>query len=55
MGNKYSAVPEEKKEIKQATEEQNFLMSRFFTCELLIKDDTSVVVSISLNRTRLII
>ena len=55
MGTEYSVIPEEKKEVKQYTEEQNFLMSKFYTCEFLTKDNTSVVVSIPFNRTRLII
>ena len=55
MGNQYSAVPEEKNKVEHYTEEQNFLMSKFFICEFLTKDDTSVVVSIPFNRTRLII
>ena len=46
MGNQYSAVPEEKNEVKQFTEEQIKIVNKFNTNSFIVRNDNSFVVFI---------
>jgi hypothetical protein len=53
MGNQYSAIPEEKKEVRQLTEEEINTIQKYDTNPFIIKYDNSFVVFIPLGNSRL--
>ena len=53
MGNQYSAIPEEKKVVKQFTEEQIILLDKFNANSFITREHNSFVVSIPFECCRL--
>ena len=53
MGNQYSAIPEEKKEVRQLTEEEINTIQKYDTNPFIIKYDNSFVVFIPFGNSRL--